>query len=253
MANSILNKVTEELSALELELTSFKNSVAYLNDAKRNVESAVNSVSDAEKYHLEKLSKINDAYEKYDALSNTVKELTAKIEGVDFPSRLTNIENSMSQLMKELNIITDTTLKEIKLASEVISKTDFENHFSSLHTGIQLLNSESSNNAKQIGLKIDKDKNELERRMSNSFTDLTSLLNSLVKAISTAQSTINETKMALESFRRTSTELLDKKAITEKEQFEKINSRIIKFQIIMISIILIAFSTIIYFLVKDHI
>jgi prefoldin subunit 5 len=246
MANSILNKVTAELMTLEAELSSFRSSVTYLNDAKNNVETAINAVSDAEKYHLEKLSKVNEAYAKFESLSLTVKHLTEKIEGVDFPKRLSIIENSLNQLMKELTLITDTTLNEIRIASAAISKTDFENHFSSLHKGIELLNNESASNAKQIGFKIDKDKNELEKRMSNSFTTVNASFESLLKTVSNVQYTISEIKVSLEGIKNTNREILDKLLIIQKEQFDRINIRINKFQNIIIALILISTGVIIY-------
>lgn len=213
MANSILNKVSEELLILEQELTVFKNSVSYLSEAKSHVENAVSAVSLAEKYHLNQLTKLNETYERYDSLSGTVKVLTDKIETVDFPKRLKKIEDTLNLLMVEISTITNTTLGEVRQASALISKTNFESQFSSLHDVIQIIYNETSTIPKTVGLKIDRDNIELEKKITNTILNLTKHLEILKNQFATFEKNINSASSNLGILQNTT-----------KEEFQKLTS-----------------------------
>lgn len=132
MANSILEKVSEELGSLDKELKSFKQAVNYLSDAKANVETAVNTVKAAENYHLKNMVSIEKSYKNLEKLQDILSKHSEKIEGIDFPGRLAIIENNLSQVIESIDNSTKSTLSELSKASATITKADFEGKFRNL-------------------------------------------------------------------------------------------------------------------------
>ena len=145
MAKNILNELTAELATLENELKDFKTAVGYLKEAKVNVQSAVDAVNKAESYHLDNLSSIEKAYARLNMVIETVDSLSVKIEKVDFPTRLTSIEENLRQVVKSIDETTKSTLIQLKEASESIAKADFDNKFKKLDNVVNTSISEAKN------------------------------------------------------------------------------------------------------------
>ena len=134
MATSVLNKITDELAELEQQLHKFKSSVEYINNAKESLTTAINAVEEAENYHLQKLDKIEKAYDSHNKIVEDVRLLSEKINVVDFPKRLTSIDKGLADVIKGIEQSTKTTLDDLKKAAEVITKANFDGRFNNLNT-----------------------------------------------------------------------------------------------------------------------
>jgi hypothetical protein len=134
MATSIINKIADELAELEQQLHKFKSSVEYINKAKESLTTAINAVAEAENYHLQKLDKIEKVYDSHNKIVEDVKQLSEKINTVDFPKRLTSIDKGLSEVISGIDKSTKTTLDELKKAAEAITKANFDGRFNNLNT-----------------------------------------------------------------------------------------------------------------------
>lgn len=132
MASNLLSKLNDELGTLEAQLQEFRTAVDYLSSAKESVEDSVKAVETAEKFHQQKLEQINTFYQSAEQMSGKVEALAAKIEGVDFPERLSTIESNLQKVIKGVDSAATSSLKELKAATEAISKADFEGKFQKL-------------------------------------------------------------------------------------------------------------------------
>jgi hypothetical protein len=66
-------------------------------------------------------------------LIDSVNGVVTKIESINFPERLDNIEKAVKQTITSLNETRVETIDELKRASEVITSSDFEGKFNRLH------------------------------------------------------------------------------------------------------------------------
>ncbi len=156
MANNILNKVAGELTILEQQLKDFKSSVDYLKAAKVSVDIAVNTIKEAENYHLEKIVEIQTVYDGFERILSDVKVLSEKVSSVDFPKRLNTIELRLDEVIKEIEQGLKVSLEEVKLASKAITKVDFDTKFKNLET---IINGAKTN--------IDSSKVKIETGLAN--------------------------------------------------------------------------------------
>ncbi|QNA44288.1 hypothetical protein [Lacibacter sediminis] len=160
MANVILNRLAEELTVLENELHEFKQAVTYLKEAKSNVETAVSAVANAENYHLENLTTIQEAYKAFESIYSSVASISNKIDAVDFPVRLNSIESMLNQVVNDIDVTTKSTLLELNKASETLVKADFDGKFSKLE---KLLEVTAANNKSQLAEAIEQSKDNTEK------------------------------------------------------------------------------------------
>lgn len=137
MASNTLTKLSEELSILESELESFKSSVAYLNQAKSNVQKAVDTVVSAEIYHQNKLKEIEIVYEKNLYLIEVIDGLIESIKEIDFPLRLDRIEKRLGTVIQELNRSVSVTMEDLRKASQAITELNFEEKIISIRTKVE--------------------------------------------------------------------------------------------------------------------
>jgi hypothetical protein len=145
MANSILNELESELKTLEGELSQFKSAVDYLNGAKDKLTGAITAVNKAENYHLENLARIENVYANLNVAVESVKGLTNEIKTVDFPTRLTSIDENLKGVISSIDQSTKSTLAELKKASGAITQVDFEAKFQKLDHIVNTSVSETRN------------------------------------------------------------------------------------------------------------
>lgn len=160
MSINILNQVSAELEELQGQLKQFKTSVEYLNSAKGNVSDAVQAIRQAENYHFQKLKEIEVVYNTFSSVINGVQQLSAKIESVNFPERLSSIDTSVAKIIAEINESTKTTLQELKTASQEIANADFGGRFLKLDG---LINTTMDANKSHLEEAIQKAKENTEK------------------------------------------------------------------------------------------
>jgi len=133
MANPIVQQINAELDSLHKELNLFKSTIEYLNEAKDNVHDAVLTVNEAKTFYGQKIEEIKSTYKSFMSLVDSVNGVVTKIETINFPERLDNIEKAVKQTITSLNETRVETIDELQRASEAITSSDFEGKFNRLH------------------------------------------------------------------------------------------------------------------------
>ena len=172
MANTVVQQINSELENLQKELIRFKPTVDYLNDAKANVNSAVNALNKGERDFHKKVAELQNTYESFIQLSDSVSGILNKIDSIDFPERLSNIETSVTETISILEASKEATLTELQKASEVITKADFAGKFSDLNSIIE----KSVDYNKNLAIAIQQQKlperiNSLSQSVSNTIAN----------------------------------------------------------------------------------
>ena len=138
MANPIVQQISAELETLQKELGQFKATVEYLNGAKTHVSEAVQTVNQAETNFKLKIEELKNTYNSIIRLSDSVTQIIAKIDTINFPERLDNIEKSVKETIANLNETKNVTIGELQKASEIIIEADFDGRFTKLQGAIEI-------------------------------------------------------------------------------------------------------------------
>ena len=136
MANTVVQQINAEMEELQKQLSQFKSSVEYLNNAKTNVTKAVDAVHKAEENFNQRAEELMGAYHSLLRLGDAVGGLIQKIDTVNFPERLDNIQSTIGGTFRILNEVKDATINEVRKAADAITKADFEGKFSNLQNEI---------------------------------------------------------------------------------------------------------------------
>jgi hypothetical protein len=172
MANPIVQQINTELETLKNKLSEFKSTVAYLNNAKENMAEAIETLNGSEKHFDKKIEELKSTYNSFVKLTDTVSEVTSKIDSINFPERLDNIESTVQETITQLEVIKKETLEELQKASKAITNADFDGKFDNLQKEITI--SVKSNN--NLSESIEKQKLgekivEFERLVSKSIRE----------------------------------------------------------------------------------
>ena len=177
MANSIILEINKELESLKGQINRFIDTVSYLNEAKNNVTNAVDSLNTSEQFFNTKVIELKSTYDSFKSLSDTINNLISKLDSVNFPLRLDNIESNIQNTLLILNETKESTLVELRNASEVIIKVDFDGKFNDLQTIIN--NSIKSNidvaksiKDEKISQKIQEFELSINKRIHESLKDV---------------------------------------------------------------------------------
>src|SRR5689334_8311695 len=105
MANAVVQQINAEMEELQKQLSQFKSSVEYLNNAKANVSKAVDTVTKAEEHFNQRVEELKNTYQSFIQLSDAVSAVIQKIDTVNFPNRLDNIQETLKDTIKNLTDI----------------------------------------------------------------------------------------------------------------------------------------------------
>lgn len=191
MANPIVQQISAELETLQKELGQFKATVEYLNGAKTHVREAVQTVNQAETNFKLKIEELKNTYNSIIRLSDSVTQIIAKIDTINFPERLDNIEKSVKETIANLNETKNVTIGELQKASEIITKADFDGRFTKLQGAIEIsvsTNKALANTIEKQNLpgKIDDFGKSINNKLEASIVDLKNRTNQI--AAETAKS-----------------------------------------------------------------
>lgn len=191
MANPIVEQINEELKSLQDELIQFKSNVDYLSNAKTLVKEAIESVNYSEANFDKKISELKKTYNSFIDLTDKVSSVVLKLDTINFPERLDGIEISVKETITNLNEIKKATLDELKKASEIITKADFDGKFKNLQTTVDSSvksNKELSETIEKqrIGEKIEGFEKSISKRIHESYKEVTNNTNQI--ATETAKS-----------------------------------------------------------------
>lgn len=132
MANQIVQQINAELTELQKELAKFKDTVDYLNGAKAAVKDAVVKVNHSEAHFNKKVEELKSTYSSIIGLSETASSVMTKLDTINFPERLDNIEKTVKLTIVSLDETKKQTISEVQKASETIIKADFDKKFKEL-------------------------------------------------------------------------------------------------------------------------
>jgi len=177
MANPIVQQINAELESLQKELEQFKSTVEYLNLAEGHVKKAVQTVNHAEAHFNKKVEELKSTYESFIKLTDSVGKVITKIDTINFPERLENIEKTVRETITYLNETRKATLEELQKASEIIVKADFDGRFKKLQNTIE--SSVKSNEVlantianQKLPEKIDGFEKSVNKKLESSHADL---------------------------------------------------------------------------------
>jgi len=177
MANPIVQQINAELESLQKELEQFKSTVEYLNVAESHVKKAVQTVNHAETNFNKRVEELKNTYDSFIKLTDSVSKVISKIDTVNFPERLDNIEKTVKETITYLNETRKATLEELQKASEIIVEADFDGRFKRLQNSIEY--SVGSNQAlantverQKLPDKIDGFEKSVNKKLETSFSDL---------------------------------------------------------------------------------
>lgn len=150
MANPIVQQINTELAELQKELAKFKDTVDYLNGAKSAVKDAVVKVNHSEAHFNKKVTELKEAYDSIIKLKGKLEFMFEKIDSVDFPARLTAIENAVNVTISSLDDTKVQTVNELRIASRTILDADFKGEFSKLQSLVEQVIEESKRSTQEV-------------------------------------------------------------------------------------------------------
>jgi hypothetical protein len=177
MANSIVQQINAELSELQKELTKFKETVDYLNGAKAVVSDAVIKVNLSEAHFNKKVEELKSTYNSIIGLSDSVSSVMKKLDTINFPERLDNIEKNLKLTIVSLDETKKQTIGEVKKASETIIKADFDKKFKELRDVVNEAVKSSEKLAatiekQQLGEKVTEFEKAVSKRIQESYKEI---------------------------------------------------------------------------------
>lgn len=177
MANPIVQQINAELTELQKELAKFKDTVDYLNGAKAAVKDAVVKVNDSEAHFNKKVEELKSTYNSIIGLSDSISSVMKKLDTINFPERLDNIEKTVKLTIVSLDETKKQTIGEVQKASETIIKVDFEKKFKELKDVVNEAVKSSDKLAttiekQQLGEKVTEFEKGVSKRIQESYKEI---------------------------------------------------------------------------------
>lgn len=177
MANPIVQQINAELTELQKELANFKDTVDYLNGAKSAVKDAVVKVNHSEAHFNKKVEELKSTYNSIIGLSESVSSVIKKLDTINFPERLDNIEKTVKLTIVSLDETKKQTIGEVQKASETIIKADFDKKFKELrdvvNEAVKSSDKLSSTIEKQqLGEKVTELEKGVSKRIQESYKEI---------------------------------------------------------------------------------
>jgi hypothetical protein len=177
MANPIVQQINAELTELQKELAKFKDTVDYLNGAKAAVKDAVVKVNHSEAHFNKKVEELKSTYNSVIGLRDSVSSVVNKLDTINFPERLDNIEKTIKLTIVSLDETKKQTIEEVQKASETIIKADFDKKFNELRDVVNEAVKSSDKLAvtiekQQLGEKVTEFEKSVSKRIQESYKEI---------------------------------------------------------------------------------
>ncbi len=177
MANPIVQQINAELTELQKELAKFKDTVDYLNGAKVAVKDAVVKVNHSEAHFNKKVEELKSTYSSIIGLSESVSSVMTKLDTINFPERLDNIEKTVKLTIVSLDETKKQTINEVQKASETIIKVDFDKRFKDIRDVVNEAVKSSDKlvstfEEQQLGQKLAVFEKEFSKLIQDSFKEI---------------------------------------------------------------------------------
>jgi prefoldin subunit 5 len=124
--STIAKQVISELETVQNQLNTFKGNVAYLTDAKNQIENAKKALQNSEVRLKEATAELSDLTTEINQLSDSSDIVLKKIDSIDFPDRLERIENAAKVSASQINKTREATVNELKALAEKLSDSSKE-------------------------------------------------------------------------------------------------------------------------------
>lgn len=233
MANQIIEQINIELSELQGELSKFKKTIEYLDGAKNAVQNAVQNVNHSELTFTNKIQELKSTYDSIVGLKETVNSIMSRIDGINFPERLDNIERTVILTIDALEGTKKDTIEKVQSAAEAINNVDFETKFNELKIIVIEVVSICEEltltiNKQNLGTRVTEFESRIAKRIIDSFKGIELNVDANSKEFSKTVSNLNLPSRIskLESSvaeLHNSTKNLDKKLeLLEKKIFQKL-------------------------------
>ena len=170
-----------ELHLLSIEELLVASNKGHLNQIAKELNassSKLNNLGDAISNSFKALEKdVTKFLDNHKSLIIETGKLTFEITDIDFPKRLDSIEKTIKETIAILNNTRESTLEELKKASEIITKADFDGRFKKLQSSIDSSvksNGELSNSIEKQKLpdKIDGFEKNITKKIDTSILEL---------------------------------------------------------------------------------
>lgn len=185
MANTIVQQITAEMETLQKELSQFKSTVEYLNDAKTHVAEATKTITEAGQDYAKRTAELKSAYNEVVNFKEKIDALLLKIDSVDFPVRLDSIENGFAELLNIEEDLSRDLKKSIDTLDVQINKIDFNKKHEELRKDVARLEKNNDQLVTEIkGLDIPKKIETFKFSINTKLETITAELFSNTKKIS---------------------------------------------------------------------
>lgn len=166
----ISKQVESELENMKGHLTALKANSAYMNDAKTHISTAVKALKVGEDGFNSKLEELSKLLSTIDSLKEYTTELSDKVDGVDFPERLSSIESEVKRSVKEIEANRKVTVRELEVLVKQVSDVDFYGNFKQLKNTVD---TSAKSNSKIVEII---EKQDLPKKMDKFQTSIELLL-----------------------------------------------------------------------------
>lgn len=134
---NIQETITAELREFQKEFERFETLVTYLEQAKQTSVKAKESLEVASNEYKSKIQTLKDSHAEIQQLTQTIEWLNQEILSVDFPSRLTNIDESLIKVIKEFKDANKELVAKNNSVIEQWEKIDFNGGMAKLQDELE--------------------------------------------------------------------------------------------------------------------
>lgn len=234
-----------ELEQLQQELERFRTTTEYLNGAHAQVEEAVRTVQEAEQHFDRRVTELRDTYHSFIKLSESAEALFMKIDRIDFPARLSQIESASGESVRQVMSIRESAVMEMAAFAEQLKTADIGGHLDRLEASLEVtaksnfelivtingqqLPEKMTGLERTVTKRMEETHREIGKYIQKSFDELIRIISGLQMAarmdrldqgIAEIPHRIREIEDRLEDFRKEMVQCVDRSDVKRGEQLE---------------------------------
>lgn len=141
--SNIAKQVVSELESMQEQLSTFKSAVVYLTEAKAQINGANRALKESENSFNQRIDELDNILRGVASLQSAAEQITGKIDGIDFPERLHQIEENLKATVHQIEKTRKAFVGEVTDLTREVARVDFKGNFDQLKTVVA--NSAKSN------------------------------------------------------------------------------------------------------------
>lgn len=174
MAENIKVKIERLINDIASKTNGLEQFANKLQIAGKNLDGAKDSLESSASEFSGKAAELAKTLQNIQSINESIENLIIEIDTVNFPERLDSIENTVGEIINNLDNIRQATIDEINQASKTIQDVDFEGKFSSLKEVVNEAVKSSDTLTQYIsklklGEKFEKLDKSIEKQLENNF------------------------------------------------------------------------------------